>query len=135
MKKIVLLFLFLFFPFAVCLSGASVVATQPIRQTAEEQDMETWDFGKIKQGKVVKHAFILKNETGKIMNIKDVTTSCGCTASKIKEKTLLPGEATTIDVQFNSEGYSGQVQQYVYVNTDNFDKAILRFSIKAEVVK
>jgi len=93
------------------------------------------DFGQVRQGSVLKHNFLLKNETAKALNIRDVNTSCGCTVSKIKKKKLLPGESTFIEVKLNTKGYSGEIQQFVYVHTDNLDNPILRFIIKAEVVK
>ncbi len=93
------------------------------------------DFGQVRQGRVSKHNFLLKNETAKILNIRDVNTSCGCTVSKIKKKKLLPGESTFIEVKLNTKGYSGEIQQFVYLHTDNLDNPILRFIIKAEVVK
>jgi hypothetical protein len=94
-----------------------------------------FDFGRIKEGEVLKHEFILKNETSKILNIKDVNTSCGCTVSEVEKRSLQPNESTVIKVKFNSRGYSGPTQQYVYVHTDNLDKPVIRYIIKAEVVK
>jgi len=120
-KVIFLAFLFLW-PIVGC------YAQQP-------QDGFTWDFGKVRQGKVVVHEFTLKNETKKILKVNDLTTSCGCAASKIKEKTLAPGKSTFIEVKFNSKGYSGPVQQYIYVNTDSLDNPVTKFIIKADVVK
>ena len=58
----------------------------------ETMDPYTWDFGQIKEGEILEHNFILKNETQKILNIKNVTTSCGCTISKVKKETLSSGE-------------------------------------------
>ncbi len=98
-------------------------------------DPYTWDFGKIKQGEIVTHKFSLKNESAKPLNITAVNTSCGCTVSVVKKKVLLPQESAEVDVKFNSKGYLGAVQQFVYVNTDNVDNAIIRFIIKANVTK
>lgn len=102
---------------------------------AQKPDPYTWDFGKIKQAEVASHSFTLKNESSKTLNIKAVNTSCGCTASEVKKKILLPLESTEVEVKFNSKGYSGAVQQFVYVNTDNIDKPVIRFIIKADVTK
>ena len=102
---------------------------------AEMGDPGTWEFGRVKEGEVLKHMFVLKNESGKTLTINDVTTSCGCTASKVQKKIILPGQNTKIEVQFNSKGYSGSTQQYVYVHTDSLDKPIIRFIIKAEVIQ
>jgi len=101
----------------------------------QEADPYSWDFGRVKEGEALKHTFILKNESHKTMAINDVNTSCGCTASKVEKKILLPGQSATLEVQFNSKGYSGPVQQYVYVHTDSLDKPIIKFIIKADVIK
>jgi hypothetical protein len=97
-------------------------------------DSIIWDFGKVKQGEIVQHDFVFKNESPKTLNIKEVNTSCGCTVSKVMKKTLLPGEDTVIEVKFNSKGYWSFVQQFVYVHTDNLDKPLIRYIIKGDVV-
>ncbi len=102
---------------------------------AYAQDEFSWDFGVVKEGQVLQHDFIIKNESTRELNIKDVNTSCGCTVSKVKNKTLKPQESTLVEVKFNSKGYSGKVKQYVYVNTDSLDNPLLRYIITAEVVK
>jgi len=106
----------------------------PVAANALDYSM-VWDFGQVKQGEVVTHDFILKNDTGKILNIKGVNTSCGCTVSTIEKKVLLPGESAKVSAKFNSKSYNGPVQQFVYVNTDKVDNSIIRFIIKADVVK
>ena len=96
-------------------------------------DSYTWDFGKVKKGEILKHGFLLKNESGKILNILSVNTSCGCAASEVQKKRLAPEESTTIGVTFKTQGYSGLTQQYIYVNTDDLDNPIIRYIIKADV--
>ncbi|MBU2222371.1 MAG: DUF1573 domain-containing protein [Candidatus Omnitrophota bacterium] len=98
-------------------------------------ELYIWDFGTVKQGVELKHDFNLTNDSGKVLNIKNVNTSCGCTGSKADKNKLQAGESTRIEVIFKTKGYSGAIQQFVYVNTDNPDNPILRFTIKAEVVK
>ncbi|MBI4972593.1 MAG: DUF1573 domain-containing protein [Candidatus Omnitrophica bacterium] len=120
------------------LTGCWATEQRQIVSNASPQaqlDPYTWDFGRIKEGRVVTHTFTLRNDSQKTLTIKDISTSCGCTASKVKNKILRPGESTAIEVKFKSKGYSGVVQQYVYVNTDDLDNPLVRFIIKAEVVK
>jgi cytochrome c biogenesis protein CcdA len=99
------------------------------------KDSFSWDFGEVKEGEVLKHDFLFKNSSANTLNIQDVNTSCGCTVSKIRKKILLPGEATSIEVQFDTKGYSGPTQQFIYVHTDSLDTPIFRFIIKADVQK
>jgi len=98
-------------------------------------DLFLWDFGKVRHGKDAKHVFALKNTSQKELKIKDVNTSCGCTVPKLKKKELRAGESTPLEVKFKSKGYSGPVTQYIYVNTDSVELPVIRFTIKAEVIK
>ncbi len=122
------------FPLTGCFSQNQGIIKD--EQKAKE-DIYTHDFGKVKEGEVVKHSFEFKNETKNILNIKEVNSSCGCTSSEVKKKKLLPGESTYIDIKFNSKGYSDQrqVTQYIYVNTDDIDNPIVRYIITILVVK
>jgi len=52
----------------------------------KHEALESWDFGQVKQGQVLKHEFTFMNTTGKPLNIKNVSTSCGCTTSGAKKK-------------------------------------------------
>ncbi len=137
MTKMILVLLFLFFPLRGCyaqnqgeIAGKGAAASQ-----TEIPDAYTWDFGQVKEGELLKHDFVLKNESDKTLTIKDVNTSCGCTISQVKKKILLPADSTAIEVRFDSKGYSGAAKQYVYVHTDSLDKPIIRFIIKADVVR
>ncbi len=129
MLGIPLLILFLVF------STVSCFPQQNMKQEASGSDKYTWDFGRVKAGEALKHGFTFKNETKKILKIKDINSSCGCTVPEVKKKELLPKESTTIEVKFNSEGYSGRVQQFVYVHTDSLDNPVTRYIIKGEVEK
>ncbi|HPT39491.1 MAG TPA: DUF1573 domain-containing protein [Candidatus Omnitrophota bacterium] len=123
MRKGIILFLLVFF------------MLPPVFAQEAQVDPNQWDFGKVKAGVVLRHDFILKNQTNDILEIVNIHTSCGCTVSQSAKKSLLPQESTPINVSFDSKGYSGQVSQFVYVHTDNLDFGIIKFTIKAEVVK
>lgn len=101
----------------------------------ENADPSTWDFGQVAEGEVVKHNFIMANNSPRLIKIKGVDTSCGCTASVIAKTELQAGENTTIEVSFKSKGYSGEVRQFVYVYTDSPDTPIVKYNIKAWVLK
>lgn len=94
-----------------------------------------WDFGQIKEGEIARHEFIFSNKTDNTLEIKNVNTSCGCTVPEVRKKLLMPGEATVIEVRFNSKGYSGIVEQFIYVNTDSVSSPVVKLTIKAEVVR
>lgn len=126
-------FLFLFF-LSLPLQGPYAQERQAVSRT-EDAAQHTWDFGKVKEGEVASHTFVLRNNSDKEVRINDVSSSCGCTASSVSTKIIFPGEEAKIEVKFNSKGYSGDVKQYVYVHTDDPVNPITRFIIKANVVK
>lgn len=101
----------------------------------EVDEAHTWDFGQVKEGEVLKHSFILENDTKRVLRILDVYTSCGCTVSKVRKKILAPGAKTLIETQFDSKGYSGPIDQFVFVKTNRILNSTVKFKIKADVVK
>ncbi|RJO65206.1 MAG: DUF1573 domain-containing protein [Candidatus Omnitrophota bacterium] len=117
-------------------AGCAMVTQQEITQAVPGMALDPffWDFGKVEKGKTVVHTFILKNNAPHSLSVKTVNTSCGCAVTKIGEKSIPPGESTSLEVAFDSRDYSGVVQQYIYVHTDDLDNPILRFIIKADVV-
>ena len=140
MRKKIILFLLVFFIFQFsCAEARAGLSVEAGRHAEKEKvapvDTNLWDFGQVKQGTISKHDFILKNETNDILEINDIHTSCGCTASEAGKKSLMPQASTTITVSFNSQWYLGPVTQFVYVHTDNSDISIIKFTIKAQVVK
>lgn len=102
-----------------------------IKEQAKPQDPYFWDFGSVEKGEILKHDFVLQNSSKTALNITGVNTSCGCTISEIGKNKLSPGENTAIKVQFDTKGYQGETQQFVYVNTDDAANPILKFTIKA----
>lgn len=135
MLKVIFLALFVLVNSSGCSSQRYVQKEQEPVGKEESADPYVWDFGRVKEGAVLKHEFILKNESGKTLTIQNVDTSCGCTASEAEKKVLPPGEETKIKVKFNTKGYSGSVQQFIYVHTDDLDNPIIRFIIKADVIR
>jgi len=102
-------------------------------QIKTEDARDVWDFGRVKAGDIVKHSFAYKNETADTLNIQGFNVSCGCMSVNIDKMVLLSGETANIEASFNSQGYSGEVSQFVFVNTDSADNPVVRFTVKADV--
>jgi hypothetical protein len=94
-----------------------------------------YDFGTVEQGTIVKHSFIITNNGGDVLIIKDVSASCGCTAANPDKRELNPGESTNINVEFNTNGRSGKQKKAVYVETNDPDNKKLELKIYGTIVK
>jgi hypothetical protein len=89
---------------------------------------DEWNFGKSKGGEDLVHEFVFKNEGDAALHIKNVETSCGCTAALVSDKSVDPGKSGRIKITFNTRGYSGEVSRFVYVESD--DPATPRVQLK-----
>jgi uncharacterized cupredoxin-like copper-binding protein len=118
-----------FFLLACSLSFAQLLSPKISFQQIE------YDFGTVEQGTIVKHSFIITNNGGDILEIKDVSASCGCTAADPEKKELKPGESTNINLQFNTNGRSGSQRKSVFVETNDPENSKLELKIYGTVVK
>ena len=64
---------------------------------------KTFDFGKIPQGRPVKHIFEVVNNGTDSLKISNVQASCGCTTPEWeKDKIVAPGKTTIVTVGYNA---------------------------------
>jgi len=93
----------------------------------------SWDFGRVKQGKILTHIFIFNNTGNAPLVIKKVRTSCGCTAALVSEKEIAPGGKGEIKVRFDTRGYEGEVKKYVYVETNDSQQPRVQLTVSARI--
>jgi hypothetical protein len=94
---------------------------------------DRWDFGKIKEGDIVKHYFEFRNSGGSGLFIKDVRTSCGCTAANVSEREIAPGKKGKIKVIFDSKGFSEKVDVSINVESNDPAGPLKQLIISADV--
>jgi len=129
--SLVLGFLFSLPLTASCIAQEKILTIKKLEADAAH----TWDFGQVEEGAILKHNFTLKNDSKRLLRILAVDTSCGCTTSKVKSKVLIPGAETQVEAQFDSSGYSGPVEQFIYVHTNRIIEPEINFKIKVDVIK
>lgn len=127
--RILILLVFFLLIFNLFFGGDCFLLENP-----EALDPYYWDFGKVKEGSILKHTFILKNESKNTLSIKKLQTSCGCTGSTFSTDKILPGKASEIEVTFDTKGYKDKVRQFVYVHTDGLKEAIIKLTLTAEII-
>jgi hypothetical protein len=116
-------------------SGKDITVSRPPGSLTKVAP-DVWDLGQVKTGKVVTGVFAFKNDADKTITVSSIQTSCGCTGSTIKEKTLAPAASTEVTVRFDSKGYRpGPVEQFLYINTDNADNPVIKYIIRVKVIE
>ena len=94
---------------------------------------ETFDFGKIPQGKPVTHNFEITNIGKTSYKLENVAASCGCTTPQWdKEKVINAGEKSSITVGFNAASEGPFTKPVTITYNGNQTKII---TIKGEVWK
>lgn len=77
------------------------------------------DFGEMKQGDKKDHTFTLTNDGKSELIIRNIRSSCGCTAVAPSKKVIAPGESVPIKVTFDSRGKRGRQSKSITVITND----------------
>jgi len=78
-----------------------------------------YDFGEMKQGDKKDYTFNLTNSGKSDLQIRNVRSSCGCTAVAPSKKVVSPGETVPIKVTFDSRGKRGRQSKSITVITND----------------
>ncbi len=107
------------------------VISAPVIYFAESEH----DFGKLKEGAIVDYVFKFSNKGNTALTIKDITTSCGCTAAVIKDKNVAAGKEGEIRVQFDSSNKHGKLNRRISVMSNDPRTPVKTLIIYADVEK
>lgn len=91
------------------------------------------DFGKVEAGEKIGCFFTYTNSGNGSLVINSVSTSCGCTVPKYDKKPLAPGKSGTLEVIFNTAGYSGMQSKTITIQS-NASTPVVIVKIMAEVL-
>ncbi|HDP94402.1 MAG TPA: DUF1573 domain-containing protein [Candidatus Aminicenantes bacterium] len=115
--------------FIAGIAVALVCAVLVPAQAGIEFTSEQVDFGEVDSGKIVDLEFEFTNTGNDILEIKNITSTCGCTVTSLEKKTFKPGEKGIIPVKFYSRGYQGRVVKTLTVSTNDPKKAYVRLRL------
>jgi uncharacterized cupredoxin-like copper-binding protein len=77
------------------------------------------DFGNVKEGQVVDYTFKFKNTGKGVLEVKNVSTSCGCTVALISSKILEPGKEGTLRVELDTKNREGQLNRNITIQSND----------------
>jgi uncharacterized cupredoxin-like copper-binding protein len=93
------------------------------------------DFGQVSEGEKVNYTFRFVNKGQSELVIKDVKSSCGCTAALLSSNNIKPGQEGTIKVEFDTKNRSGKNSKTVTVQSNDPKDGTKILTIYANVVK
>ena len=92
------------------------------------------DFGELESGKVTDLEYKFKNTGDQTLIIKNISSSCGCTVTRVEKKEYQPGEEGLIPVKFFSRGYNGKITKTITVATNDPKNVYTRLKVMGNVV-
>lgn len=103
MKKILLIASAFLLTLAVkAQTNADQTVQQPKVDDIIKMNVETHDFGKVKQGIPVTYEFEITNITDKPVVVENTWASCGCTTPEKITEPIMPGKTVKLKVQYNA---------------------------------
>ena len=86
-------------------------------------DEGEFNFGSVAVGEKIVHTYSFTNKGKADLQIAQVTPSCGCTTLKDWPKEpIAPGKSGVITVEFNSAGFSGNIEKSIQVATNGIPR-------------
>ncbi len=92
-----------------------------------------FDFGVLLQGATAQNSFVFRNAGKAPLEIRSVTSSCGCTAALPDQKTVPPGGKSAIRVQYDSRGKVGEVHKTVRVQSNDPEERVVHLVVRGMV--
>ena len=70
-------------------------------------------------GKEIKGKLILKNNGDELLKILGVSSTCGCTTLKLKERRIKPGNVVDLDFLVDTRGKLGMVEKTITIHSND----------------
>ena len=93
------------------------------------------DFGKVKEGNTVEYTFSFRNTGKEILKIKDVRTSCGCTAALVSSEKLEPGSEGTLKIELDTKNRSCKMSRTITIQSNDPHDPTKILTVYADVEK
>lgn len=92
-----------------------------------------YNFGRAPGGPPIEHVFTLRNAGQAPLEIKNVVTSCGCTAAKPSRNLLAPGEIATVAASVDTRYEQGHSLSVITVATNDPRNPAIQFKIEGVI--
>ncbi len=92
-----------------------------------------WNFGTVWYNTPLKHDVMVTNTGTAPLRITRIKTSCGCTASKLDQTEIAPGESVPMTVTYDSTKLRQRVGTTVTITSNDPAKPVTIYRIKGEV--
>jgi hypothetical protein len=122
---------------AIAAAALAVLAATPATAAAEGPRLRveppSFDFGRALPDRTLRKEFALKNLGDRDLVIEGVSTTCGCTAAVVGERTVRPGRSTTLVVTLETRNSHGRVERRVLVRSNDAKNPLVEIAVHVTV--
>ncbi|MBU0718201.1 MAG: DUF1573 domain-containing protein [Planctomycetes bacterium] len=118
------------------LKSASKPATEKLDGPPQPKvaiDKDVYDFGTMDAKSLGKHKFVVRNVGNAPLNLTKGSTTCKCAMSALEKQKVLPGESTTVSIEWTPKGYLGDFEQTAKVETNDPLRPELTLKVKGRI--
>jgi len=102
-------------------------------QAIAEFENKTVNFGTVMEGSICKHSYKFKNTGNKPLEISNVSVTCGCTVPRWTHTPIMPGDTSSIYIEFNTFNKMGPQAKGVNLTT-NCPESMIGLIIMANII-
>ena len=95
---------------------------------------EIVEFGDVDDSKTISKMVTITNTGDQVLEIGNITVTCGCTASEVEQSQLQPGESTQLEVRFNPNRRTGEQHGKRVTIDSNDPRGASTVTLKAFVI-
>ncbi len=93
------------------------------------------DFGELEEGSVKETTIKIKNIGKSKLEIRDIKSSCGCTAVLISNSVIEPGKEIGMEVKLDTKGREGALVRTVLLFTNDPDNPKQVITVSAKIIR
>jgi hypothetical protein len=95
---------------------------------------EKYDFGNVKEGRIINHVFVFTNNGTETLIIRGVVATCGCTRVEDFDNEVQPGKSGKIPTLLNTKGINGKTTKNILIGTNVPDRTNITLTIEGTVI-
>lgn len=95
----------------------------------------THNFGTVNEGDILDLVLNVENIGKSMLEIKNVKSSCGCTAAMLSSKLLKPNQSGELKIEFDTKNLSGRVARTITLFSNDPKRPASVVTLTANIVK
>lgn len=98
-------------------------------------DKNKHDFGNVEQGKYYIATVKIANTGDGDLEIKNITTTCGCAAALITDKIIKPGKTSTLKIELDTSDREGKLVRAVNIHSSDRLQPMQTVTLFANIIE